>query len=317
MTANEHAIEECLRAARTSALVVDETPSFGALVVRGADRMSWLNGLVTCDMTKLGPDRALYGLAVTPKGRVLADLVFVAEAEHVLLLLPMSEVASVAAAFEHYLVMEDAELMPAPDAYRVCFVHGPEAGRVLERARAAGATAATLDRLGLGGGVVVTHVSSADAVRAALAAAVTEAGGAMGGVDVAEILRIEQGVPRFGVDFGPSTYPQEAGLEQRAVSFDKGCYLGQEVVCMLQLRGHVKRKLVPVLFENGVAVPGTSVVSADGQPLGELTTIGASPSLGKNVGLAMVKIAFAAPGTELRIGDAKAFVRDETAAASS
>ena len=139
----------------------------------------------------------------------------------------------------------------------------------------------------------------------------------MAGIEVAETLRIEQGVPRFGVDFGPSTYPQEAGLEARAVSFDKGCYLGQEVVCMLQLRGHVKRKLVPVSFEDGVAAPGASVVSADGQALGQLTTIGPSPTLGKHVGLAMVKIAFAAPGTELRIGDAKAFVRDGNAAASS
>src|SRR5262249_30258701 len=76
--------------------------------------------------------------------------------------------------------------------------------------------------------------------------------GAVGDESAWEALRIEQGVPRFRHDFDESTYPQEASLEKRAVSFDKGCYLGQEVVCMLELRGQVKRKLVPVTLSASI-----------------------------------------------------------------
>ena len=74
-------------------------------------------------------------------------------------------------------------------------------------------------------------------------------GGVVGDAEGWEALRLERGVPRFGPDFDDKTYPQEASLEKAAVSFDKGCYLGQEVVCMLEMRGHVKRKLVSIVLD--------------------------------------------------------------------
>ena len=78
-------------------------------------------------------------------------------------------------------------------------------------------------------------------------------GGALGDDAAWEALRIERAIPRFGVEFDATTYPQEAALEKRAVSFAKGCYLGQEVVCMLEMRGHVKRKLVPLSRVGAIA----------------------------------------------------------------
>ncbi len=100
-----------------------------------------------------------------------------------------------------------------------------------------------------------------------------------------EALRLERAVPSFGVDFDEKTYPQEAALEKVAVSFDKGCYLGQEVVCMLELRGHVKRKLAALVLDaEGSGLPpsrGAPVNDGQGGTVGEVTSAAMSPTLGQ------------------------------------
>jgi folate-binding protein YgfZ len=142
-------------------------------------------------------------------------------------------------------------------------------------------------------------------VRVALAGAAL-----VGDEDGWEALRLENGVPRFGKDFDAKTYPQEASLEQRAVSFTKGCYLGQEVVCMLEMRGHVKRKLAPLVLEtNAVPDRGAKVTTDQGEEVGEVTSAAFSPSRARAVALAMVKRASAEAGTVLRVSGAVARVR--------
>ena len=283
-------------AARTHALHV-RAPGLAVLPVSGADRRTWLNGLVTCDVTKLEVGRAAYGLAVAQKGRILADLVFVADDARVLVVAPSAEVDGLRVAFDKYLVMEDAE-MGSVDELEVAFVHGPDAAAALEVARAAGATGGLLDVTGLGGAVVLTPKSLGDAVRAKLAAVCV-----MGDDTGWDALRLERGIPRFGVDFDATMYPQEASLEKRAVSFDKGCYLGQEVICMLEMRGHVKRRLMPLVLDAGdVPQKGTSVTSAAGDVVGEVTSAAMSPTLGTPVALAMIKYAHAKAGESFALG---------------
>jgi len=122
----------------------------------------------------------------------------------------------------------------------------------------------------------------------------------------AEALRVARGLPRFHVDYTEAHYPQEALLEKTHVAFDKGCYVGQEVVCMLELRGHVKRKLVLVAF-TGEAPPGAQLTTAEGVAVGELAGVAAHAlEEGKNLGFAMVKVAAAGPGTALRVGSSDA-----------
>jgi hypothetical protein len=141
------------------------------------------------------------------------------------------------------------------------------------------------------------------AALAAIGGALERSGGAFGDEAGWNTLRVECGVPRFGADFDEATYPQEAALEGRAVSFSKGCYLGQEVVCMLQMRGHVKRKLVPLVIDGeGVPLRGASVTANEGGPsVGDVTSASFSPTLGRVVALAMVKYAFAEPGRSLSV----------------
>jgi folate-binding protein YgfZ len=292
-----------VQAARKTVLAVPE-PDLSALLVTGKDRVAWLNGLVTCDLLKRPDGEARYGLVVVRSGRVLVDVIVVVEPESVWLVVPGNLRAGVREHLDRYLVMEDVEM--APDLpVEVWSIHGPRSGEVLAAARAAGVAGGALDRTGLGGAVLVFDAGRAEAVHAQLAAAVETAGGVSGDAAGWEALRIERSVPRFGVDFDDKMYPQEAALEHTAVSFDKGCYLGQEVVCMLEMRGHVKRKLVSLVLDgDGVPERGAPVTDEGGVAVGEVTSAASSPTLGRAVALAMLKRAHASPGTRVVVGGA-------------
>jgi folate-binding protein YgfZ len=162
--------------------------------------------------------------------------------------------------------------------------------------------------------VVLAPKERAAEVREAIEGAVAAAGGVVGDGAGWDALRLERGVPRFGVDFDDKTYPQEASLEKTAVSFEKGCYLGQEVVCMLEMRGHVKRKLVSIVLDGAAPPPaGAPVADENGAAVGEVTSAAMSPTLGAPVGLAMVKRAQAVPGSRVRVGEANAKVVERPA----
>jgi folate-binding protein YgfZ len=276
-----------------------------ALEVRGSERISWLNGLVTCELAKLGPGEGAYGLIVEKKGRIQADLFVVpaAAGDAVVLAVPAAAREALAATLDHYLVMEDAEVAQLELAFHE--LHGPGAAEV---AAASGAPyRGTLPQLG---GAIVAAPADDAAFVERLGRALADAGGAIVDEAAWEALRIERGLPRFGVEFDATLYPQEAALEKVAVSFDKGCYLGQEVVYMLENRGHVKRKLVPLEIDgDGVLAPGTPVTTPDGAPTGEVKSAALGPTTRRLVAIAMVKWAHAKPGTELRVGDRTARVR--------
>jgi folate-binding protein YgfZ len=306
-------LEVQLEAAKSAALVID-APELATIDVTGGDRQSWLNGLLTCDLAPLRAGQGAYGLAVTQKGRILADVVIMLDEDRVHVAVPLTVEADVRASFERYLIMEDAEMLPDDAPFAVALVHGPRSADVLDAARAAGARGALLDRSGLGGAVLFVPPDQASAVAGVVDATLASLGGARGDTAGWDAIRIARAIPRFGVDFDASTYPQEAGLEKTAVSFSKGCYLGQEVVCMIEMRGHVKRRLVPVRLADGADVAhaslpaaGTDVADAGGQKVGEVTSAARGPD-GAAMALAMVKRASAESGTRLRVGDRDATV---------
>ena len=150
--------------------------------------------------------------------------------------------------------------------------------------------------------MLAAPAAEAAAFEARVAEAVAKLGGVVADDATWEAVRIEHGLPRFGVEFDTTHYPQEAALEKLAVSFQKGCYLGQEVVYMLQERGHVKRKLVPLDLDGGeLPGVGAAVTTAAGEAVGEIRSATLGPSSGKPVAIAMVKWAQAKPGTELSV----------------
>jgi folate-binding protein YgfZ len=126
-----------------------------------------------------------------------------------------------------------------------------------------------------------------------------------------EVLRIENGTPLYGVDMDETTVVLETGLDE-AVSFNKGCYIGQEIIARIHFRGHVAKKLTGLIFESEAAAtnPNDEVKSAEGKNAGRVTSVTFSPKLGKTVALAYVRYDFLADGTELKVNDAAARVKD-------
>lgn len=278
------------------------------IVVRGKDRLTWLNGLVTCDLAKLGPGSGAYGLIVEKKGRIQTDLYLVpAKGEDVVALaVPASLREATLATLDHYLVMEDAELEPADLAF--FHVHGEGARAVADELDAPFAGA--LDVLGSGGAALAVPSAESAAFEERLARALAKVSGTILDDDRWNAVRIEHGLPRFGVEVDATLYPQEAALERLAVAFDKGCYLGQEVVYMLENRGHVKRKLVPLDVDGDAPLAaGDAVTTSEGATVGDVKSSVVGPRTGRPVAIAMVKWAQSKPGTVLKIGDREARVR--------
>jgi folate-binding protein YgfZ len=257
-----------------------------------------MNGLLTCELLSRKPGDAVPGLALTPKGKILSDVVVLVRADHLLVVVQRATVEELVASFEHHLMMEDADL--SRTAHDVWFVHGPASVDALRAAESGGAAGGAFDVTGSGGAVIVT--SAGDRAEAELVRAAIAAGGGLGDECGWDAVRHLAKVVRFGVDFDDSTYPQEAALETRSVSFGKGCYLGQEVVCMLEMRGHVKRRLVSLSLEGGeVPASHAAVLDAEGANVGEVTSA-ARVAEGEVRALAMVKQALGAKGTMLSVG---------------
>jgi folate-binding protein YgfZ len=149
------------------------------------------------------------------------------------------------------------------------------------------------------GGVAVELLVGRDRL-AAVESTLAAAGVAPLASEAAEALRIEAGVPQFGRDMDEETIPLEAGIEERAISFTKGCYVGQEVIIRVLHRGHgrVARRLVGLVFDAAAAVapPGTPL-AIDGKEVGQVTSSTFSPSLQRPIALAYLKRDFTAPGT--------------------
>jgi hypothetical protein len=288
------------------AAIVVPAADLATLVVTGGDRRSWLNGLITCDLAPMKEGEAAYGLFVTQKGRVLADAIVLLDGVRVLLAVPRGPLGELKTSLQHYLIMEDAEL--SDGEFEVSLIHGPRAEEVRKAMVSAGAAGASLDRTGLGGAVVFAPRDTFARVQDARDSALVAVEGALVDDAAWDAVRIDRRVPRYGADFDAATYPQEAGLEKRAVSFSKGCYLGQEVVCMLEMRGHVKRRLVAMSVAGTAPARGAEVKDEAGEIVGAITSVVAEP--GGARAMAMVKRASAEPGKRLHVGDAVATVID-------
>jgi folate-binding protein YgfZ len=263
-------------------------PERETLLVSGPERLSWLNGVVTCDVSDLGPGRAAFGLALNRTGKIYSDLWLVANEQQVMIAVAAGTAAGLLQELQRMLIMEDAEIEQVA-ALDWVTVHGPAAASVAGELASASSIRA---------GGEISLLQPGDFVLAA------DAGGALtsgvpnvrfGSEAQWQALRIEHGLPLFGVDFDGRANPHDASLERRAVSWSKGCYLGQEVVCMQDMRGKPKYRMVPLQLAEGANVEvGATVNDAQGTTVGEITSIAPSTRLSSNV--ALVRLAVSAVG---------------------
>lgn len=253
------------------------------LAVRGDDARIWLNGQITNDVRTTQPGDAVRALVLSVKGRILADVVALDRGERGLaIVVPRSELDELRARLEKYVIMEDVELVLEP--LSVAELHG-RLDVALERYAA--------PWLGEGASLVIADGDVEATLVAAGARRIDDAS--------LELERVRAGRPRFGHDFGITAYPQEAGLDS-AISFKKGCYLGQEVVCMLENRGQLSRALVRLAVDGPVSV-GAKVHDAAGAELGAITSVATDEAARETLALGYLRRASIADGAEVKIGD--------------
>lgn len=280
-------------------VLVEDRQDLGLLVATGKDRQSWLNGLVTADLAKLSAGQGRLALAVTKTGKIQAELHVLVEDSRIVVATPQRLLPALLDDLDRHLIMEKAEIADASAELGAILLHGPGSVAAAKSLENEGISLGELDSTGLGGAMIVCAPTKRDAVLARLAALPDVC---IADAQALAALALELGIGTFGVDYGEGNYPQEAALERIAVSFDKGCYLGQEAVYMLEVRGHVKKKLVPLRIEGDEAPPvGTSVEVADGEVAGSITSSGISPVSGAVLAIAMLKYKHAANDASLRV----------------
>lgn len=122
-----------------------------------------------------------------------------------------------------------------------------------------------------------------------------------------EVLRIEKGIPRYGIDVDESTIVSEV-REDGLISYNKGCYIGQEIIARIHFRGHVAKQLRGLFIDGDAPEPGTELTSPEGKPAGRITSSCFSPKFGRNIALGIVRYDYLAEGTRVKAGDADAVV---------
>jgi tRNA-modifying protein YgfZ len=266
----------------------------GLLKATGPDRLSWLQGLVTNDVAGLPVGGVCDAAYLTPQGRMITDLRVVNLPDRTLLDVPASLAASLAARLDGLIFSEDVQLRDVSSDFTLVDIHGPKAPAVCE-----GLEAVRDDAFDLPGWTAIVPVATVDE----FVAEVVRRGAVETTLETLDVVRIEAGRPAFLTDMDEHTIPLEAGLEQRAISFTKGCYVGQEVIVRVTQRGggRVARRLVGFRFATAEVVsPADKVMDAD-REIGRLTSVAWSPALRAPIALGYVHRDFVAPGTVVHI----------------
>ena len=318
-------VDDEVRAARRSAALFRHSGR-GLVEVRGADRIRFLQGQLTADIASLdaaGPRSGCYALVLTPQGRIVVDLHVLARSESIWLETAAASVAPALARLVKYVIADDVELADRSDEIARFGIEGPRASDLLA---AAAGTSPELQpesaaELRIAGVEVLAAAYGWSGERAfqlfvprpkeaaiamALRDAATACGAAQAGPEALEVLRVEAGIPRAGRELGEDVLPAEARLLERAVSFSKGCYTGQEVVARMESRGRVGHLLVGLAFDGALPALGAPL-DAGGARVGAVTSVARSPSAGA-IGLGYVRRGHDQPGTRLGVDSARARV---------
>jgi folate-binding protein YgfZ len=302
--------------ARTRAAVYDRGPR-GLIALAGGDAVTFLHNILTNDIKTLAAGAAVYSADLTPQGRMITDMLVLRREHEVWLDVEPQVGAAVAERLDASVFAEDVRVHDRSAAVASVAVYGPEAwARVAPLVGLAGSprlSALAHVTTGEGAGEIVAlaveslgvpgvHLFGAPERVTALRAGLVAAGVPVLTPGAYEALRIEAGTPLFGADMTTETIPLEAGIQDRAISMTKGCYVGQEVIIRILHRGHgrVARRLVQLLCHgHDVPASGATVV-AGGAAVGQVTSSAFSPRLDRAVAFAYVPRDSAEPGTTVR-----------------
>jgi len=284
----------------------------GKLALTGSEAVDFLNGQVTNELADLRPGEGRYAAFLTHKGKMLGDVRILALGEHAGeapsgLLLDTERVAlqELFEMIRRFKIGYDVELHKRTLERGLLSLIGPESERIAGAERLGGPEQANeyleigpIAALAVRTDVGVDLICDAGATEK-LTGELLGRGAATVSLDAAECLRVERGRPRYGIDLDSSTIPQEAGLNERAVSFTKGCYVGQETVARLHYKGKPNRHLRGLRL-SVPADSGEELRLAE-RSVGRLGSSVVSPKLGP-IALALVRRE-AAPGARVNVGE--------------
>jgi folate-binding protein YgfZ len=324
------------RALREGAGLVDRSGR-GRLLLMGLDRRAYLQGLLTNDIAALTPGTGCYTAYLTPQGRMIADLRVFEMGDAILADLDGAVAPAVLERWSQFIFSEDVRIEDLSATTAQLGVYGPRAAQVLQTALDAGRlpeepapTPQLLESMPLyasgrwdfrGAPAIVLRSDDAGVMgfdvvvpidrKTDLENLLRSAGAVDVGAEAALACRVEAGRPLFHADMTEETIPLEAGIEDRAISLTKGCYVGQEIIIRVLHRGHgrVARRLVGLAFDPSADVPARGErVRAGDRDVGTITSAVQSPALGRPIALGYVHRDFVEPGTMLSVAGATAAV---------
>jgi folate-binding protein YgfZ len=280
----------------------------GRLMLRGEDRKSYLQGLLSNDIMALAPGSSCYATLLTAQGRMISDMRVFELGDRTLLDLEAAVTAGVHAHLDRFVITEDVTVEDVTASLAQIGLYGPAAAALLAAVRATGIEPLHVlpsGDIGVEGMDLIVRSEQEHGLLEAL----ENAGALRVSPETADVTRIEAGIPRFLIDMDMSTIPLEAGIEDRAISLTKGCYVGQEVIIRVLHRGggRVARKLVRLALEAPDGARGDLVFAGD-REVGRVTSAVDSPKFGKRLALAYVHRDFAEPGTALVVNRAPAAI---------
>jgi len=296
----------------------------GRICLTGADRVRFLHGQVTNDIKGLPAGVGCYAALTTAKGKIQADLNVYPLQDELLLDFEPGLTQSISQRLEKYLVADDVQVVDIAALYGLLSVQGPRSGTILSAIEVFRESQA-LDkpfafmkvadpafgemylinqpRLGTRGYDLFAPASAIEELTRKLIASTKTAGDLLCGWRAFEMARIEQGIPRFGVDMDETNFPQECGIENRAVSYSKGCYIGQEVLNRIHTLGHVNKEFRGFRLADDLKrlpAKGDKLFYA-GKEAGYITSASNSPALPGNIALGYVRKEASEIGTELMV----------------
>jgi folate-binding protein YgfZ len=261
------------------------------LRVTGADRFRFINGQITNDLRKLSETAAIEACVLNTKGKLNAHIFITAAGDDFLIDAEPELRETLRARLERYIVADDVQIEDVTDEFSLFHVLTEESpalksGRIVSARRFA-----TI------GWDVWSESARHDPVRHELASAYLFIDSA-----AADVMRIEQGLPRWGRELTDEIIPIEANLEQRTIDYQKGCYIGQEVISRMKMSGQTNKRLCGLISLNETPLQrGMKLVapSASGKEAGWITSTTRSTRLGKEIALAYVKRGFNNAATKL------------------
>ncbi len=293
---------------------------FRALLrLAGSDRSTFLQGMVSNDVARLTAGQGTYAALLTQQGKIVSDLRIYVLPDELWIDVPAARATPTRESLERYIIADDVEFSTDESWAPLVAVEGPQADRVL--VAVLGESASDLQpfahrELTFDGGkiraVAASHTGERGyllygdpATGARLWEHCRAAGAEPVGMEALDVLRVEAGIPWHGRDFDEDTLISEVGLET-AISYKKGCYLGQEVVERVAARGQVHRKLVGLVCDGRQVPPAGAKLLSDGNEVGWVTSAVWSPARQATVALGYAGRDRWDVGSELRVGTADA-----------